>query len=73
MEKHSTISKSKELEELKKWFHQQLKLRDDEIERLKQQNRTLFNSLLKQKELSLPPLDNEKSELFGKAYKSKLK
>jgi hypothetical protein len=73
MEKLHKQNKDKKLEELKKWFHEQLKIRDNEIQRLKEQNQTLFNSLLKQGELNLIPKVSESTELFGKAYKSKIK
>lgn len=56
-----------EYEKLKKWYSETLKRKDEEIQRLRDQNKALLASAIKQAEQSLPPKEDD--NLFGVGYK----
>lgn len=61
-----TVSKEK-YDQLKQWYEESLKQKDEIIEDLRKQNQTLINSMMKQAEAKLEPDDGRK--FFGKHYR----
>ena len=56
-----------EYDKLKQWYADTIKRKDEEITRLREQNKALLASAIKQAEQSLPP--EGKDTLFGVPYK----
>ena len=59
----------KEYHKLKSWYDEQITRRDTEIDRLKEENKALVNSMFKQAQLKVPPKQRE-DNFFGKQYRS---
>ena len=60
-----------EFKKLKDWYMEVVRKKDAEIDRLREENKALMSSALKQAEMNLPPQQQEE-RLFGQGYKSDL-